>query len=683
MTHGKWLSVLAPKVQGTWNLHHALAGRKLGFFVCFSSLSGLCGNAGQANYAAANSFLDAFVQYRQGQGLVASVIDLGLMDEAGFAYEHAPKLLQRARSASVQTIDEHNLLQVLELAICRPGQIASGLGTTKPLSSPGVIPPWVRDARYSLWTRIISPNETDSPALDGDFKVLIESIQRSPEILDDPMTEPQITRVLGREIGSHLANTDDMDESEIINMVIESLVMIEVRSWFRRHLNLELPLVEISNAGTIGGLGKVTVKALRAKYQTGDTKIEDNTRASPNSSAQYLQDAALGQTIRPNSGPVLEWYAESEGHVFMTGATGFVGAFLLSELAALPKVQNVTCLIRAVDAKAAMNRLETTFQKFGLPMNFRDKLRVVPGDLTQRDLGLQASEFSRLAEQCSTIFHLGAVVNYTLSYSAHRDVNVLGLVHLLGFANARRLKSVHYFSAMAAYGPSGFLGGQAYVPENKKPVASSGELQHHMGYAISKFVAENIAWDAISNGFPLTIYRPGFVLGHSATGMGNADDVVNRLMSTCISLGAYPLPPDQRNCFVPVDYVCSAALHISLSNENFGQAYNLIHPDPDQNIDLSTTFGILSQLTTPPLRGVAFSDWVELMSQAPDHRLSRIAPILAERMTEGGIWWNSKQDAMVVYGTENVHRALSNRPELLECKTMLGLVQIYFKQWSQ
>ena len=157
---------------------------------------------------------------------------------------------------------------------------------------------------------IISPNETNSPVLDGDLKELIESIQRSPEILDDPMTELQITRVLGREIGSHLANTDDMDESAIINMVIESLVMIEVRSWFRRHLNLELPLVEISNAGTIGGLGKVTVKALRAKYQTGDAKIEDNTQGSPNSSAQYLKDAALGQTIRPNSGPVLEWYAE-------------------------------------------------------------------------------------------------------------------------------------------------------------------------------------------------------------------------------------------------------------------------------------------------------------------------------------------------------------------------------------
>ena len=153
MTHSEWLSVLAPKVRGTWNLHHSLAGRELGFFVCFSSLSGLCGNAGQANYAAANSFLDAFVQYRQGRGLVASVIDLGLMDEAGFAYEHAPKLLQRARSASVQTVDEVNLLQALELAICRSCQTASGLGTTRPLSSPGVIPPWVRDARYSLWTR--------------------------------------------------------------------------------------------------------------------------------------------------------------------------------------------------------------------------------------------------------------------------------------------------------------------------------------------------------------------------------------------------------------------------------------------------------------------------------------------------------------------------------------------------
>ncbi|KAJ5168896.1 uncharacterized protein N7482_004490 [Penicillium canariense] len=685
ITYDEWISVLVSKVQGTWNLHNAVADCKLDFFVCFGSLAGLCGNAGQSNYAAANAFLDAFVQYRLGQGLVASVIDLGLMNDAGFAYENAPKLIQRAKSASMQTVEERELLQTLELAICRPGQVAVGLGTTKPLSTSGVVPPWTRDARYSLWSNIVSANEAGASGIDGDLKELMEAVKSNPEILDDPATKERITKIIGMEIGSHLVKIEDMDESEVFNIVIESLAMIEIRSWYRRHLGLELPIVEISNAQTIGGLGNVTVQALRAKYQANNTESSevDSSRPSDGENVQFLQDTVLGRSIRPISQPVPEWYTDTEGHVLLIGATGFVGTFLLSMLVSLPEVNTVTCLVRAASTTAAIRRLETAFSKLQIPMDSWDKIQAVTGDITQQGLGLQGTEFTRLSTECSAIFHLGALVNYTLPYSTHRDTNVLGLTNVLNFANTHRLKPVHYFSGMAAYGPSGFLSGQTYVSENERPVAGSGSLQHHTGYSLSKYVGECIAWDAISNGFPLAIHRAGFVLGHSVTGIGNADDAINRLMSTCISLGSYPIPPAQRNCFVPVDFVCSAALHISMSNRNLGQAYNLIHPDQSQNIDLSTTFKMLSQLTTPPLHAVELSEWVRLMSQVMGHRLSGIAPIVAERLAEGSIWWNNKQGGMVIHGTENLHRALADRPDILKCKTMFELIKTYFTQWSQ
>lgn len=686
MTHDAWRSVLASKVQGSWNLHNVLIDHRLDFFVCFGSLAGLCGNAGQTNYAAANAFLDAFVQYRSERGHAASVIDLGLMSDAGFAYESAPKLIQRARSASMRTVEERELVQALELAICRSGQIALGLGTTKPLSSSGVVPPWTRDARYSLWSNIVSAEQPASSSLDGDLKELMEAVKSNPHILDDPTIKARITNVLGIQIGSHLANIDDMDENDINNMVIESLAMIEIRSWYRRHLGLELPLVEISNAQTIGGLGNVTVQALRAKYQeTTNTEgsKEDPTGAPNEESLQYLQDATLGRSIQPISAPISEWYANSDGHVLLIGATGFIGAFMLSMLVVQPEVQTVTCLVRAGCTTTAMKRLEAAISKLQIPIQSWDKVRVVTGDITQQGLGLQDTELVHLTSQCGAIFHLGAVVNYTLSYSAHRGTNVLGLANVLKFANTKRLKPVHYFSGMAAYGPSGFLSNPTYVPENEKPVAGSGPLQHHTGYSLSKYVAECIAWDAISNGFPLAIHRAGFVLGHSVTGIGNPHDAINRLMSTCISLGAYPTPPAQRNYFVPVDFVCSAALHISKSNDNLRQAYNLIHPDQDQNVDLSTTFSMLSHLTSPPLRAVEISEWVGLMSRASDHRLSDIAPIIAEKLTEGSVWWNNKHDTMVIHGTENLHRALADRPDILKCKTMLELMETYFTQWNQ
>ncbi|GKT68976.1 KR domain-containing protein [Colletotrichum tofieldiae] len=81
------------RVDGAWNLHHALANAKLDFFVLFSSISYVVGQAGQANYAAANAFLAAFAQYRHSQGLPASVMDIGIVEDAGYLCD-SPAVLE-------------------------------------------------------------------------------------------------------------------------------------------------------------------------------------------------------------------------------------------------------------------------------------------------------------------------------------------------------------------------------------------------------------------------------------------------------------------------------------------------------------------------------------------------------------------------------------------------------------
>ncbi|KAJ6100195.1 hypothetical protein N7467_001730 [Penicillium canescens] len=103
-----------------------------------------------------------------------------------------------------------------------------------------------------------------------------------------------------------------------------------------------------------------------------------------------------------------------------------------------------------------MAQLDATFEKFDLPIRSRDKVQAVPGNLSQEYLDLGAAEFAHLAEKCSTIF-LGAVVSWALPDDAHREVNVLGLVRVLGFASTHHPKSVHYFSSIATCGPVGFL----------------------------------------------------------------------------------------------------------------------------------------------------------------------------------------------------------------------------------
>src|SRR4051794_22245083 len=96
MSFAQWNSALKPKVDGSWNLHKLLP-EALDFFVLLSSVSGICGQQGQANYAAANTYLDALAHYRVGRGQKAISINLGAMVSDGFLAEN-PEVMDRILS---------------------------------------------------------------------------------------------------------------------------------------------------------------------------------------------------------------------------------------------------------------------------------------------------------------------------------------------------------------------------------------------------------------------------------------------------------------------------------------------------------------------------------------------------------------------------------------------------------
>jgi NAD(P)-dependent dehydrogenase (short-subunit alcohol dehydrogenase family) len=88
MSYEEWTIPLRPKVQGTWNLHqHFGHERPLDFMIFCSSISGLWGKPGQAQYIAGNSYQDALTHYRRAEGLNAVSIDLGIMLDVGVIAE--------------------------------------------------------------------------------------------------------------------------------------------------------------------------------------------------------------------------------------------------------------------------------------------------------------------------------------------------------------------------------------------------------------------------------------------------------------------------------------------------------------------------------------------------------------------------------------------------------------------
>lgn len=112
-------NVMAPKVEGTWNLHELAAGLTLDFFVLFSSAVSVLGSPGQGNYAAASSYLDAMAQYRRHLGLPAISINWGPWAEVGLAAEATEKLREQNASSQhlVKVIGIDQGLEIMEFLL--------------------------------------------------------------------------------------------------------------------------------------------------------------------------------------------------------------------------------------------------------------------------------------------------------------------------------------------------------------------------------------------------------------------------------------------------------------------------------------------------------------------------------------------------------------------------------------
>ncbi|KAE8422418.1 putative polyketide synthase [Aspergillus pseudocaelatus] len=292
MSYEDWNASLSPKVQGTWNLHNSVLQEDLDFFVLFSSVVGVCGNASQANYAAANTFLDGFTQYRRQLGLPSSVIALGAVGETGRLAQDA-KVLQTTKSFGFWLLSEDEVLRGLKQCIGEfdranftksdtrlSAPLIVGLGTTKPLSNPGAQTVWRRDARFASYANIDSTFvKQESGASVNKLRELINRAVVDPSILLQEATETTIAQELMQLITKGLPGAHDMDDGAKLNLAIDSLMAIELRNWIRRNLQVEVGLPEISKARTARGLIDVIAARLKVRFGVSDTEEPQNAVA--------------------------------------------------------------------------------------------------------------------------------------------------------------------------------------------------------------------------------------------------------------------------------------------------------------------------------------------------------------------------------------------------------------------
>ncbi|KAF7587610.1 hypothetical protein BBP40_007009, partial [Aspergillus hancockii] len=378
--------------------------------------------------------------------------------------------------------------------------------------------------------------------------------------------------------------------------------------------------------------------------------------------ARWEEDSHIADEIVPAP----DWQNDSEGRVFLTGATGFVGAYLLNELLCMASVKEVACLARSRADEKATTRVQETLKKYFLWDRSRDymqKVLIFDGDLADEHLGLGKDQYQWLSDWASVIFHVGAKVNWCDPYDALFESNVLGTRNIIRLAyQGRRRTPLHYLSSIDAWNVTGFINKTRTVLENERLKPHMKSLPYDMGYAQSQWVADEMIQRARSRGLPAAIYRPGFVIGDSRRGIGNPDDFFARLIVGCIQLKYFPHLPNQRLEYVTVDYVCSATVHIASNMENLGGAYHLVSPDPTQSVNIEGTYQLLKQAGYM-IEEIPYRDWVTKIQEHPDNPLVAMLPMLQEPVF-GEMTRMETSTETPVYDTRNTVQALADRADI-------------------
>jgi amino acid adenylation domain-containing protein/thioester reductase-like protein len=329
----------------------------------------------------------------------------------------------------------------------------------------------------------------------------------------------------------------------------------------------------------------------------------DGTAGAVTSVDELIADATLDPEIIPQPAENTPTLADA-GDVFLTGTTGFLGAFLLDGLLTKTKAR-VHCLVRP--RGDAMDAIEANLRRYGLWKPGRtERIVPVPGDLAEPLLGLDEGDFDALARGVDLVIHAGAAVNLVYPYSELKAPNVGGTREVLRLACRDGARPVHYVSTNGIF-PSDM----GLCEEDVDLDDLAGDRDD--GYGQSKWVAEKLVREAEKRGLPVNVYRPGNVSGHSETGASNPRDLLGALIVESLRLGCAPEIEDWRMEMTPVDFVAGALVHIASDPDFYGGTYHLANPEPplaDDVFDLLEDQGY-------PLERVSYDEWLQKTDSVP------------------------------------------------------------------
>lgn len=279
MTWDDWTAVVDPKVRGAWNLHNTLRRHRrnrLDFFVLFSSVSGIVGQRGQANYNAANAFLDAFALYRRGLGLPASVLDLGIVGDVG-AVARDKALSAQFRKAGYVFLGEDAVLQAVSIAVSPSAQpqLVVGLARDPQADTATRSVVWNRDPRMAKGSGLVSDGSdrhsgaSAADAIKRETQDIISWAKQSHVGLVTDTRRESLASCLGRAVHQVLVTPlKQLSLKRNINSLgLDSFAAVELTAWIQQHFGVHLSTMEANTSISLLQLADLVMDRMVMKHR--------------------------------------------------------------------------------------------------------------------------------------------------------------------------------------------------------------------------------------------------------------------------------------------------------------------------------------------------------------------------------------------------------------------------------
>jgi thioester reductase-like protein len=589
-------TVFAAKAGGAWNLHQATLAAPLDHFVLLSSLAAVVGNAGQSTYAAANAFLDSLAAQRVSRGLPALAFNMAALAEAGMAARQ-PHVLRIMRASGIPPVSLAVAIASLDAALRGAGDSGirgdRGYGDHVICADIGQLPGDVDHPDFMRTGRWMRAGAFGADGADG----------------ETGLTAELIAAELCREIG-RLSEHDQVGPRETIaSFGVNSVSIAELSAFVRTRYGHHVGILDLMTTATPESVAHAIIAGKSADSQAANQGAADETapgrlRAGAIAAAagadaslpaqcqedlEFLQRTVreLASAVRDTGEAGLPVPADRFKAVFLTGATGFVGRFVLAELLRQAADTTVHCLVRCGSPARGLDRIRAALTAAEIWDDaFAARITVWPGDIAEPRFGLPEEDFARLTGELDAVYHLAADLNLISSYSAVREANTRSFANVLELALTQRVKHVVYASTMGIFPQyfgnfGGEFAGLRIEDEATPDVALMRAVLPPglVGYPWSKLVVEQSLLFARACGVPVAIMRLPQMGIAASTGYTQSTDIKVRIAMAVLDTGLAPAGfPTQWT--EPVDTVSETLVRLSLRPRREHAVYHLVNPAP-------------------------------------------------------------------------------------------------------